>query len=198
VNHGASAEGEREPYEPPAFWGPYLGAVTLAIIKVPLSVLLAWVTVQILDPDGAAAFDLMNAALWSTAIGIPLDLIAARPFILRGRSTAPGGWGFAIVPWATFTATALVISHALLQPIPGIILGSALGIVEATQVACLREWKTGTTDEEERQRWKDFKELTRATFADDIAEIRRRQEDRVMEGYRRKIAERERERGHGN
>jgi hypothetical protein len=62
-------------------------------------------------------------------------------------------------------------------------------------VALLREWRIGTTDEEERQKWIDFKEMTRATFAEDAAAIRRIHEERVMDAYRRRIAAGSREAG---
>jgi hypothetical protein len=38
--------------------------------------------------------------------------------------------------------------------------------------------------------------MTKETFAPDVAEIRRRLDERAMEGYRRKIAEREAQRRH--
>jgi hypothetical protein len=73
-------------------------------------------------------------------------------------------------------------------------LASTMTAVEAVELAWSRAWRPGDTDAEFHEKWVAFRELTKETFAPDVAEVRRRLDERAMDGYRRRIAEREAQR----
>ncbi|WP_310889867.1 hypothetical protein [Clavibacter capsici] len=76
----------------------------------------------------------------------------------------------------------------------GVVLASVMAGVEATFVLWSRAWRPGDTDAEFHEKWVALKGMTKETFAPDVAEIRHRLDERAMDGYRRRIAERETQR----
>ena len=66
--------------------------------------------------------------------------------------------------------------------------------VEGRETLWRRAWRPRATDAEFHEKWLASRELTKETSAPDVAEIRHRLDERAMDGYRRKIAEREEQR----
>ncbi|MFT2712004.1 hypothetical protein [Clavibacter sp. Sh2126] len=129
-----------------------------------------------------------------TLVFCTVEVVVERPFVVRGRLVSPGGWGFAVLPWlAGSTAAAAVVIVWLGIP-TGAVLASVMAGVEGLETLWRRAWRPGQTDAEFHEKWIAFRELTKETFAPDVAEIRHRLDERAMDGYRRRIAERDAER----
>jgi len=197
----ASAPEEGDPvrrnppgWTPPGLWAPLSGHLTVALVKAPI-VVVASQALMLVPAWGPGSLDrTIGAVTLMTLVFCAVEVLVERPFVVRGRLMAPGGWGFAVLPWlAGSTAAAATVIVWLGVP-TGVVLASVMAGVEGLETLWRRPWRPGDTDAEFHEKWVAFRELTKETFAPDVAEIRDRMDERAMDGYRRKIAEREEQR----
>jgi hypothetical protein len=171
------------------------GHFTVAIVKTPIVLALTCMAGAAMGVAWSAASELVAAAAVLTILDVVVTVWTERPFVVRRRLMSPGGWDFALLPWLLSAAVSYAAGWALLGNPFGIILATAMTVVEGVEVLFRRAWRPGHTDAEYDEKWVKTKEMTKEIFAPDIAEIRRRLDERAMEGYRREIAERARESG---
>jgi hypothetical protein len=181
-------------WQPPSFWAPLIGHLMVDIPKVPVEVVLTCVSTLFIPGWGPVhpVMVLAGVILANLAHAV-VAVVLERPFQIRGRLRSPGGWGFALVPWLGGSVASFSVMTPLFGVPRGVVIASVVAIVEAAFSIWMREWRPGPTDAEYDEKWARTKEMTKDVFAPDVAEIRRRLDERAMEGYRRKIAERERD-----
>jgi hypothetical protein len=182
-------------WTPPGLWAPLSGHLTIALPLMSVEVLLGWIPAMVLPSLGPGRLDLVVAGV---AVGNLIHAVVAvvieRPFVIRGRLMSPGGWGFAVWPLVGASGAVLAVSVAWLGSGRGLAVAGAIAVVETALAVYLRPWRPGLTQAEYDEKWAALKEMTKETFAPDVAEIRRRLDERAMDGYRRKIAERDAQR----
>ncbi|MFT2707196.1 hypothetical protein [Clavibacter zhangzhiyongii] len=178
----------------PPVWAPVVGHISVAILKVPLAVVICFAATRILDLGSPTLSAIIGGTFMLTAANICVTVATERPFVLRRRSLVPGGWGFALVPWLAGTTSAYALSGLLLPGPASLALATSMTAMEAIELVWSRPWRPGDTDAQFHEKWVAFRELTKETFAPDVAEIRHRLDERAMDVYRRKIAEREEQR----
>jgi len=179
---------------PPGLWAPLSGHLTVALLKAPI-VVVASRALMLVPAWGPGSLDrTIGAVTLMTLVFCTVEVVVERPFVVRGRLMTPGGWGFAVLPWLAGSITAAATAIGWLGVPTGVVLASVMAGVEAAFVLWSRAWRPGETDAEFHEKWVAFRELTKETFAPDVAEIRHRLDERAMDGYRRKIAEREAQR----
>ncbi|MGJ1429275.1 hypothetical protein ACR8AY_12495 [Clavibacter sepedonicus] len=166
----------------------------MALVKTPLVLLVTWVASTITGTGHARASEIVSAAVVMTILDVLVTVAVERPFVVRRRLASPGGWDFALLPWLASSAVAYAAGIAMLGVPLGLVLATAMTSVEGLEMLWRRAWRPGDTDAEFQEKWARTKELAKETFAPDVAEIRRRLDERAMDGYRRRIAEREAQR----
>jgi hypothetical protein len=176
----------------PSMWAPVTGHMAVAIVKVPVVIVVCMGVSGSPALRGVTMPMIVQGALLLTAVNISVTVVVERWFVLRRRSMVPGGWDFALLPWLAGAASAFGIASTALPMPSSLVLATVMTAVETAELAWSRPWRPGETDEEFHEKWVKAREMTKETFAPDVAEIRRGLEERAMEGYRRKIAERER------
>jgi hypothetical protein len=181
-------------WAPPGLWAPLSGHLTVALLKAPL-VVLACQALLLVPGWGPGSLDrTIGGVTLMTLVFCTVEVVVERPFVVRGRLTSPGGWSFAVLPWLAGSAAAAGTVIVWLGVPTGLVLASVMAGVEAAFVLWSRAWRPGDTDAEFHEKWVAFRELTKETFAPDVADVRHRLDERAMDGYRRKIAEREAQR----
>lgn len=181
-------------WEPPPVWAPVVGHFSVAFLKMPLVVVICFGGTRIFGLGSPTLSAIIGGTILLTAVNICVTVAAERPFVLRRRSLVPGGWGFALVPWLAGATSACALAGFLLPGTASVVLATAMTAVETVELAWSRPWRPGDTDAEFREKWVALRDLTKETFAPDVEEIRHRLDERAMDGYRRKIAERDTER----
>jgi hypothetical protein len=171
------------------------GHFTVAVVKTPIILALTCMTGALTGSAWPAASELVVATVVLTILDVVVTVWTERPFVVRRRLLSPGGWDFALLPWLLSAAVSYAAGCALLGSPFGSILTTAMTVVEGVEVLFRRAWRPGDTDAGYREKWVRTKEMTKEMFAPDTAEIRHRLYERAMDGYRRKIRERERELG---
>ncbi|CCE74571.1 hypothetical protein [Clavibacter nebraskensis] len=196
MSAGEPVDDDRTPptWEAPPIWAPVAGHISVAFLKMPLVVLICFASTRILGFANPALSAIIGGTILLTAVNICVTVATERPFVLRRRSSVPGGWGFALAPWLAGAISAFALAGVLLPGPASLALASAMTVVEAVELAWSRAWRPGDTDAEFHEKWVAFRELTKETFAPDVADVRHRLDERAMDGYRRKIAEREAQR----
>ncbi|AWG00520.1 hypothetical protein DZF92_05800 [Clavibacter michiganensis subsp. insidiosus] len=181
-------------WTPPGLWAPLSGHLTVALLKAPI-VVVASQALMLVPAWGPGPLDrTIGAVTLMTLVFCTVEVVVERPFVVRGRLMAPGGWGFAVLPWLAGSMAAAATVILWLGAPTGVVLASVMSGVEAAFVLWSRAWRPGDTDAEYHEKWVKTKEMTKEMFAPDVAEIRRRLDERAMDGYRRKIAERDAQR----
>ncbi|MFT2752448.1 hypothetical protein [Clavibacter sp. Sh2088] len=163
-------------------------------MKAPIVVVASQV-LMLVPAWGPGSLDrTIGAVTLMTLVFCTVEVVVERPFVIRGRLMAPGGWGFAVLPWLAGSMAAAATVILWLGVPTGGVLASVMSGVEAAFVLWSRAWRPGDTDAGYHEKWVKTKEMTKEMFAPDVAEIRHRLDERAMDGYRRKIAEREEQR----
>jgi len=178
-------------WTPPGLWAPLSGHLTVALVKAPIVVVVSQ-ALMLIPAWGPGSLDrTIGGATLMTLVFCAVEVVVERPFVVRRRLMAPGGWRFAVLPWlagATAAAAAVILSLGVPS---GVVLASVMAGVEGRETLWRRAWRPGATDAEFHEKWLASRELTKETSAPDVAETRHRLDERAMDGYRRKIAERE-------
>ncbi|AJW79848.1 membrane protein [Clavibacter michiganensis subsp. insidiosus] len=191
-----TADRPRNPdtWEPPGFGPALLGHLVLGAVTTPAVLVLLWLATLLpaVPPRGPA--ELVALVAVSVAVGALIEVLVEDPFARRRKLSSPGGWDFALVP----PLVALVAVVAVGRLVSGSFVmaaavGAAWALVEAVQIAWLRPWEPGMTQDEFDGKYAELKEMTRETFAPDVEEIRRRAGARAMRRYRDAIERKRRE-----
>ncbi|QIS41145.1 hypothetical protein GW571_02785 [Clavibacter capsici] len=181
-------------WTPPGSWAPLSGHLTVALFTAPIVVVVSQ-TLMLIPAWGPGSLDrTIGGVTLMALVSSAVEVVVERPFVVRGRSTSPGGWAFAVLPWLAGSAASAMTVIPWLGVPTGVVLASVMAGVEATFVLWSRAWRPGDTDAEFHEKWVALKAMTKETFAPDVAEIRHRLDERAMDGYRRRIAERETQR----
>jgi hypothetical protein len=163
----------------------------VAVIKSPMAAGLV-VTAQLVPGLASVPVPvILNGIMALTLVDVVVKVLAERPFVIRRRLMSPGGWGYALVPWLVGAIASFLTGTILYGAGYGSLLAIAMTVVEGVEVLFRRAWIPGQTDAEYHEKWVRTKEMTTDLFAPEVAEIRRMQEERAMDGYRRKIAEKQ-------
>jgi hypothetical protein len=182
-------------WEPPGLSAPLAGHFTVALVKTPIVLALTCMAGAVMGSPWPEASELVAATAVLTILDVVVTVWAERPFVIRRRLMSPGGWDFALLPWVLSAAISYAAGWALLGNPFGSILATAMTVVEGVEVLFRRAWRPGDTDAGYHEKWVRTKAMTEEMFVPDTAEIRHRLYERAMDGYRRKIRERERELG---
>jgi hypothetical protein len=109
------------------------------------------------------------------------------------KLSSPGGWDFALVP-PLVALLGIVTLGSLMSGsiVTGAAVGAAWGLASAVGITFGRPWEPGMTQDEFDRKYVELKDMTRATFAPDVEEIRRAGE-RSMQKYRDAIERKRRQ-----
>ncbi|MFT2754038.1 hypothetical protein [Clavibacter sp. Sh2088] len=181
-------------WEPPGFGAAFLGHLLLDAVTAPVVLLLLWLSsllpaVPDLDPG-----QLVACVAAVTCGATIVEVLVEGRFARARRLSSPGGWDFALVPTLAASAVVVLLGWSVAGALAaGLAVAVAWAIVEAVEIAWLRPWEPGMTQVEHDAKWAEFTGMTRETFAPDVAEIRRRAEERSMRRYRDAIERKRRE-----
>ena len=181
-----SAERPKNPesWTPPPLWAPLSGHLMMGALKVPVMVLLLWLAAL---PGWLTAAPLQNlivVAVGAVVLGEFLTTLAERPFVLKRRLSAPGGWDYALMPVVIHAVVGLGLGALLLGgPRGGITLGAAYAVATAGEVLLSKSWLPGDTQAEFDEKWRQTKQMTHETFDEDAQEIKRRARQRARDNY---------------
>ena len=176
-----------ESWTPPPLWTPLSGHLMMGALKVPVMVLLLWLATL---PGWLTAAPLQNlivAAVGAVVLGEVLTTLAERPFVVKRRLSAPGGWDYALVPVVIHAVVGLGLGALLLGGLRGgIALGAAYAVATAGEAILSKSWLPGDTQAEFDEKWRQTKQLTHQTFDEDVQEIRRRARQRARDNYNKR------------
>lgn len=183
-------------WEPPGLWAPLSGHLVLGLVKAPVVLLLLWLATLLPVAPSREAGVLVALVAVAVGVGALIEVLVEDPFARRRKLSSPGGWDFAFVP--PMVALVGVVALGWLMSgslVVGAAIGAAWAGVEAAEIAWLRPWEPGMTQDEFDGKYAELKEMTRETFAPDVEEIRRRAGERSMQKYRDAIERKRREAG---
>ena len=158
------------------------GHLMLGALKVPVAVLLLWLATLPGWLRAAPMGNLIVVAIAAMIIGEVLTTLAERPFVVKRRLSAPGGWDYAFVPVVIHAVVGLGLGALLLGGLRGgIALGAAYAVATAGEAILSKSWLPGDTQAEFDEKWRQTKQMTRETFDEDVEEIRRRARKRARD-----------------
>lgn len=147
----------------------------MGAVKVPVMVLLLWAATLTGWLAAAPLQNLVVAGVAAVVVGEVLTTLAERPFVVKRRLSAPGGWDYALVPVVIHAVVGLGLGALLLGGLRGgVALGAAYAVATAGEVLLSKSWLPGDTQAEFDEKWRRFKQMTHETFDQDLQEIRRR------------------------
>ncbi|MFD2339954.1 hypothetical protein ACFSM7_06455 [Clavibacter michiganensis subsp. tessellarius] len=86
-------------WTPPGLWAPLSGHLTVALVKAPIVVVVSQ-ALMLIPAWGPGSLDrTIGGATLMTLVFCAVEVVVERPFVVRRRLMAPGGWGFAVLPW---------------------------------------------------------------------------------------------------
>lgn len=166
---------DAEGWIPPPLWAPVSGHLMMGAVKVPVMVLLLWAATLTGWLAAAPLQNLVVAGVAAVVVGEVLTTLAERPFVVKRRLSAPGGWDYALVPVVIHAVVGLGLGALLLGGLRGgVALGAAYAVATAGEVLLSKSWLPGDTQAEFDEKWRRFKQMTHETFDQDLQEIRRR------------------------
>ena len=178
-------------WSPPPLWAPLAGHLMLAVIKVPVAVVLMWVA-SLLGWTRSFPLGSLIVAVVSTAIvGEILATVIERPFVIKRRLSAPGGWGYALSPLfaqaVTGMATGILMFRSLKE---SIVLTVAYILTTVVEISLTRSWVPGDTQSQVDAKWEKTKDMTHKIFEEDIKEIKKRSAEKSRNNFYKKNADR--------
>lgn len=185
-------------WEPPGLWAPLSGHLVLGLVKAPVVLVLLWLATLLPVVPSRGAGDLVALVAVAVGVGALIEVLVEDPFARRRKLSSPGGWDFALVP--PLVALIAVVALGWLMSgslVAGGSVGAAWAVVEAVEIAWLRPWEPGMTQDEFDGKYAELKDMTREAFAADVEEIRRRAGERSMQRYRDAIERKRREADEG-
>jgi hypothetical protein len=182
---GSARRRNPEAWHPPGFGAALLGHLLLDAVTAPVLLLILWLSSLLPAVPHLGPGQLVACVTAGTSGASVVEVLVEDRFARARRLSSPGGWDFALVPPLVALAVVVLLGRTITGALAaGLALGVAWAVVEAVEIAWLRPWEPGMTQAEHDAKWVELKEMTRETFAPDIAEIRRRAEERSMRRYR--------------
>jgi hypothetical protein len=182
-------------WEPPGLGAALSGHLVLGVVKAPFVFGLLWAATLLPAVPSTGLGHLTALVAVAVGVGALIEVLVEDPFARRRKLSSPGGWDFALVPPSVallgVVALGWLMSGSLVM---GAAVGAAWAVVEIAEIAWSRPWEPGMTQAEFDGKYVELKDMTRATFAPDVEEIRRRAAERSMRRYRDAIERKERER----
>ena len=173
-----------ESWTPPPLWAPVSGHLLMGALKVPVIVLLLWLATL---PGWLRAVPVENLVVVATGavlIGEVLTTLAERPFVLKRRLSAPGGWDYALLPVLIHALVGLGLGALLLGSLRGgLALGAAYAVATAGEVILSKSWQPGDTQAEFDEKWRRTKQMTHETFDDDVQDLKRQAGQKARDSY---------------
>ncbi|MDN3225337.1 hypothetical protein QWJ06_01185 [Kocuria rhizophila] len=173
-----------EGWTPPPLWAPVSGHLMMGALKVPVIVLLLWLATL---PGWLRAVPVENLVVVATGavlIGEVLTTLAERPFVLKRRLSAPGGWDYALLPVLIHALVGLGLGALLLGSLRGgLALGAAYAVATAGEVILSKSWLPGDTQAEFDEKWRRTKQMTHETFDDDVQDLKRQAGQKARDSY---------------
>jgi hypothetical protein len=181
-------------WEPPGFGAAYLGHLLLGAVKAPLVLGLLWVATLLPAVPATGLGGLVALVGVAIGVGALIEVLVEDPFARRRKLSSPGGWDFALVPPLVALLGIVALSSLMRGSLAmGTAVGAAWGLASAVGIIIGRPWEPGMTQDEFDRKYVELKAMTRATFAPDVEEIRRRAGERSMRRYRDAIERKRRE-----
>lgn len=164
-----------EGWTPPPLWAPVSGHLMMGALKVPVIVLLLWLATLPGWLRAVPVENLVVVAIAAVIIGEVLTTLVERPFVVKRRLSAPGGWDYALLPVLIHALVGLGFGALFLGGLRGgVALGAAYAVATAGETILSKSWLPGDTQAEFNEKWRQFKQMTHETFDQDLQEIRRR------------------------
>lgn len=178
---------QRSDAEAVPFSAALSGHLFLAVLKAPVAFLLLWLSTLVPVVGRHDVVALITAIIAIYVVGEVLSAVFERPFVISAGLPSPGGWGYALVGWWTTPVVGLVLGWLMLGHSAAVAAATFIAVaIPATVEAILSSpWEPGETRQETHERYENFKEMTKETFADDADEIRRRAREQTKEAYYR-------------
>jgi hypothetical protein len=182
---GSARRRNPEAWHPPGCGASLLGHLLLDAVTAPVLLLILWLSSLLPAVPHLNLGQLIACVTAGTSGASVVEVLVEDRFARARRLSSPGGCDFALVPPLVAPAVVVLLGRTITGALAaGLALGVAWAVVEAVEIAWLRPWEPGMTQAEHDAKCAELKEMTRETFAPDIAEIRRRAEERSMRRYR--------------
>ncbi|ASE11337.2 Uncharacterised protein [Kocuria rhizophila] len=173
-----------EGWTPPPLWAPVSGHLMMGAVKVPVMVLLLWAATLTGWLAAAPLQNLVVAGVAAVVVGEVLTTLAERPFVVKRRLSAPGGWDYALVPVVIHAVVGLGLGALLLGGLRGgIALGMAYAVAAVGETILSKSWLPGDTQAEFDEKWRQTKQMTHETFDDDVQDLKRQAGQKVRDSY---------------
>lgn len=173
-----------EGWTSPPLWAPVSGHLMMGAVKVPVMVLLLWAATLTGWLAAAPLQNLVVAGVGAVVVGEVLTTLAERPFVVKRRLSAPGGWDYALVPVVIHAVVGLGLGALLLGGLRGgIALGMAYAVATVGETILSKSWLPGDTQAEFDEKWRQFKQMTHETFDDDVQDLKRQAGQKVRDSY---------------
>jgi hypothetical protein len=183
-----------ETWEPPGFGAALSGHLAFGALKAPCVLVSLWLLTLFPFVPDLSFGDLIASVAAATVAAAVVEVLVEERFSRARRLSSPGGWDFAVLPALTALPVVFLLGWLVGGvPAAGVVLGTAWALIEAVEIAWLRPWEPGMTQDEFDGKYVELKRMTRETFAPDVEEIRRRAGERSMQKYRDAIELRRRE-----
>lgn len=172
----------------------FFGELTANLLKAPLALLALWL-VTLLPWFPRLTFDQnLGIVVLGTAFLCTAGFAARRFFEVRAGRSAPGGFGYAVVPALFEPAAGFLGGHIVTRSMSGAWAATlAYAVVALVFFVWLKPWQEGRTRAEDAAKMTEFKAMTQAHFADDL-EKKRAESKRLGRAYWGKQLARQRRR----
>jgi hypothetical protein len=142
---------------PPGVWAPLSGHLTVALVKAPIVAVVS-PALMLIPAWGPGSLDrTIGGVTLMTPVFCTVEVVVERPFVVRGRLMAPGGWGFAVLPWLAGAIAAAAAVILWLGVPTGVVLASVMAGAEGLETLWRRAWRPGGTDAEFDEKWVAFR-----------------------------------------
>lgn len=180
--------GQGRDSEPVPLSAALSGHLFMAVLKAPVAFLLLWLATLLPAVGRIEASSLIVTIIVAYLIGEILTVAVERPFVIKARRPNPGGWNYALLGWWTTPVVGIFVGWLVLGNSAAAAMATfaALAVPATVEVVLSRPWQPGESREEFHQRYEQFKDTTKVTFADDGDEVKRRARDKARNDYYRK------------
>lgn len=176
---------QRDNAETVPFSAALSGHLFLAVLKAPIAFVLLWLATLLPAVGRQDVATLITVIIATYVVGELLSAIFERPFVVNTGLPSPGGWSYALIGWWTTPVVGIIVGWLLLGHSAAAALATftAVAIPGTVEAILSSPWQPGETRQETRERYGEFKEMTKETFADDSDEIKRRAREKTKESY---------------
>lgn len=176
-----------EGWTPPPLWAPLSGHLMLGALKVPVVVVLLWLATLPGWVPVAPLGNLVVVSIGAVLVGEVLTTLAERPFVVKRRLSAPGGWDYALLPVLLHAAVGMGLGSLTLGGLRGgIALAVAYAAVTLGEAVLSKSWLPGDTQAQFDEKWRQVKRMTHETVDEDVRDMKRRASAKVRDSYYRR------------